>query len=150
MLNNQQWAYVRNRAKTEGIDPAGMQAFVQVESNGQVYASVPFSRTAAVIRFEGHYFDKLVPPALRAKARKLGLASPSVGGVKNPTTQAGRYALLDRAKALHYDAAVASTSYGLGQVMGDNWQLLGSHLSVNSNHGPERLRRTDRTYVPLR
>jgi hypothetical protein len=77
------------------------------------------------IRFEGHYFYRLLKGDEQKRAVKLGLANLKVGGVKNPKTQEARYLLLDKAKAINLEAAIMSTSYGVGQVMGSHWKSLG-------------------------
>jgi hypothetical protein len=78
-----------------------------------------------LIRFEGHYFDRLLDDANRAKARARGLASPAMGAVKNPVSQAARWKLLEDAMAIDRDAALQSVSWGIGQVMGSHWKALG-------------------------
>jgi len=67
----------------------------------------------------------------RVKARAEGLASPRAGAIANPASQASRWALLNRAIKIDRDAAYASTSWGLGQVMGEHWRWLG-YASVDA------------------
>jgi hypothetical protein len=124
MLTQSQQVAVAGKATQYGIEPAAAMAFIETESNGTVFATVNGDKVP-LIRYEGHYFDKLVPASRRAEARKQKLASPKVGGIANPSSQAGRYALLARAKAFDHAAAIASTSYGVGQVMGENWKDFG-------------------------
>lgn len=99
-------------------------AFMNVETNGET-GSLVDGVIKAIIRWEGHYFDRLVPPKLQALARKVGLASPVVGGIKNPKSQAGRYAMLAQGKTIDLTAAISSCSWGVGQVMGSHWKVLG-------------------------
>lgn len=106
-----------------GVPAAHVAAVIEVESGG-VYKPCQ-------IRFEGHYFDERLSPADRERARKAGLSSPKVGGVKNPRSQEARYKLLDRACAINRQAALESTSWGVGQVMGAHWKALG-FASVNA------------------
>lgn len=107
-----------------GIElPAGL-AIISVESGGQTYTIVD-GRAEPLIRWEGHYYDRLVDPAKREQARKAGLASPVVGGIKNPASQAKRYDVLRRAMVIDRDAAIMSCSWGVGQVMGSHWKALG-------------------------
>ncbi|MEO1702766.1 MAG: N-acetylmuramidase domain-containing protein [Pseudomonadota bacterium] len=111
-------------AQARGIEPAALLAVCEVESGGRAFAIVEHRREP-LIRFEGHYFDRLLSGVAREKARTLGLASPRAGAVKNPRSQAGRWALLDRARSIDDAAALQSCSWGIGQVMGAHWKTLG-------------------------
>lgn len=111
-------------ARAFGHDPAAMLAVADVESAGIAYAVVEGKREP-LIRFEGHYFDARLSGAVRARARVEGLADSRAGRIPNPQTQAGRWRLLERATAINRNAAYESTSWGLGQVMGAHWKLLG-------------------------
>ena len=51
-------------------------------------------RDEPLIRFEGHYFDKRLSDADRARARADGIASPVAGEVANPASQEARWRLL--------------------------------------------------------
>ncbi|WP_309082876.1 N-acetylmuramidase domain-containing protein [Chelativorans sp.] len=99
-------------------------AVVEVESAGKVYALLN-GRQEPLIRFEGHYFDRLLEGKKRERARKEGLAHPAAGGVKNPSSQAARWRMLKAAMAIDEQAALESTSWGIGQVMGAHWEALG-------------------------
>lgn len=105
-----------------GLEPAALLAIAEVESGGQV-----FDGGKPLIRWEGHYFYRLLSEdhAKRQQAVDAGLASKAVGGVPNPKTQAARYALLQKAEQIDQDKALMSCSWGLGQVMGENWTALG-------------------------
>lgn len=124
MLSDEVRNEVAKVAKRAGIEAAALLAVVEVESAGKVFALVD-GRQEPVIRFEGHYFDRLLPAAKREAARKAGLAAPRAGAVANPRTQAGRWRLLERAAAIDRAAALQSVSWGLGQVMGAHWKKLG-------------------------
>jgi hypothetical protein len=106
------------------IPTAAILAVIEVESAGKIYAVVN-GRNEPLIRFEGHYFDRRVVKIAQARARLQGLASPKAGAVKNPASQAARWKLLERAAALDKQAAYESTSWGIGQVMGSHWKILG-------------------------
>ncbi|MDA5556311.1 N-acetylmuramidase domain-containing protein [Shimia sp. MMG029] len=106
------------------VEPAALLAVAQVESGGRVFATVD-GKDMPLIRWEGHYFHRELPVALRKKAVRAGLASTVVGGVKNSSSQQVRYNLLARAKKLHEVAALRSCSWGLGQVMGANAEWIG-------------------------
>ena len=117
-------AAARRAAETSESDAAVLLAVALVETNGVAFAEFS-GRREPLIRFEGHYFDRLLSPANRIEARRLGLANPRAGQVKNPGSQAGRWRLFDQAAAIDAKAAAASVSWGLCQVMGANWQTLG-------------------------
>lgn len=106
------------------IEPATLKAVVQVESAGRLSVSIA-GRAEPLIRFEGHYFYKLLPLAKRNMAIAQGLASARAGTVKNPLTQKGRWQMLRRAMKINRAAALESVSWGLGQVMGSHWRWLG-------------------------
>ena len=111
-------------AASNNLEPAALLAIAAVESAG-----VPFwrvgGRDVPPMRFEGHYFYRLLKGRVREKAVSLGLAHPRVGGVPNPRSWLARYALLERAKAVDENAALMSCSWGLGQVMGAHYAALG-------------------------
>ncbi len=111
-------------AKRLDVPPAALLAVAEVESAGRTSAPVRGKREP-LIRFEGHYFDRFLRGEKREKARKLGLARPRAGRVKNPRAQSRRWDMLDRAIAINRTAALSSCSWGLGQVMGSHWQWLG-------------------------
>ena len=111
-------------ARERGFEPAAILAVVDVESGGRIFTRIE-GRDEPLIRFEGHYFDRRLSGARRARARALGLAHPHAGMVANPASQAARYRLLSRAEAIDRDAARESCSWGAGQVMGANWSWLG-------------------------
>ncbi len=111
-------------AKKMNLEPEAMLAVVEVESGGRAYTRIG-DKDMPLIRWEGHYFYRLLSGAKRAEAVRRGLAAARYGIVKNTNSQSGRYALLERAKAIDEDAALASCSWGVGQVMGENWEWLG-------------------------
>ena len=115
---------VAAEARAMRVEPAALLAVVEVESAGRATARVN-GRDEPLIRFEGHYFHRLLSGPKRARAIRAGLASPRAGAVPNPRTQAARWAMLGRAREIDRDAADQSVSWGLGQVMGANWRKLG-------------------------
>ncbi len=112
-------AYIQAQGKLLKVDPNVLLAVIEIESGGLVGSPDP------IIRWEGHYFDRLVPAKLRDVARQQGLASPTAGKIKNPASQAARYAILDKAVAIDENAGYSSISAGVGQVMLSNWKDLG-------------------------
>ncbi|PWL17357.1 peptidoglycan-binding protein [Falsochrobactrum shanghaiense] len=111
-------------AMDSAIEPAALLAVAEVESGGHALFDVGGLKEPA-IRFEGHYFDRRLSGRLREHARKAGLAAPEAGRIPNPKSQSGRWLLLSRAMDIHRRAALESTSWGLGQVMGAHWEWLG-------------------------
>lgn len=107
------------------VELAALVAVVEVESGGQIFAPSSIGEDMPVIRWEGHYFYKLLKGEAREIAVKLGLAAPKAGTVKNPKSQDGRYLLLAKAIEINEDAAYASISIGVGQVMGAHYAKLG-------------------------
>lgn len=116
--------FVNELAKSYGISPHAAFAVIDVEAGSTPYAIVN-GKNEPLIRWEGHYFDRLVPAHLRAKARSLNLASPRAGAIKNSLSQSRRWTILERARELDNDAALSSISIGVGQVMIANWKSLG-------------------------
>lgn len=113
--------HITNLAHDLNVEPAALLAVMQVESQGKTHGSdglVP-------IRWEGHYFWRLLPENKRVAAQAKGLASPISQKVKNPRRMRDRYALLERAKAIDPEAALKSISMGVGQVMGAHAERLG-------------------------
>lgn len=106
-----------------GIDPASILALTEIESNGRYYHWVN-DRQEPAIRFEGHYFDRRLSDTTRKLARNAGISSPVAGKICNPTSQTQRWELLQRAMKFNQKAALESTSWGIGQVMGAHWQWL--------------------------
>jgi murein L,D-transpeptidase YcbB/YkuD len=97
---------------------------VEQESAGKIYAEVD-GRNEPVIRWEGHYFYRLLTEPERTTAVRAKLAAKSAGQIKNPAAQQDRWdKLLKPAMAISRKAAIESASWGVGQVMGDNWESL--------------------------
>lgn len=111
-------------AQENGIAPARLLAVCEVECGGLATARVN-GRNEPLIRFEGHCFDRRLPPDKRRIAREKGLSSPVAGAVPNPASQPARWTLLAAAEEIDRQAALESTSWGLGQIMGANWRALG-------------------------
>ncbi len=114
-------------AQRTGLPVHEVLAVTSVETGGHAFADV-HGQKKPLIRFEGHYFWnrlKNFPPKLH-DARELGLASPKAGHVRNPKSQQERWdSLLTPAMLIDREAAIESTSWGVGQVMGAHWRRLG-------------------------
>lgn len=114
----------KEQAEKSGLEPSVLMAVIEVESGGRVFATVN-GKSEPLIRFEGHWFDRRLEGASKARARLQGLAAEKAGTVKNPASQTGRWALLEKAMKIDRQAALESTSWGIGQVMGGHWKWLG-------------------------
>lgn len=110
-------------AQRLGVEAAALCALILTESNGVVFAAVG-GRNEPLIRWEGHYFDRRLKGKAREDARRAGLAHPEAGKIKNPASQAARYAMLTRAFEYGAAEAIESCSWGAGQVMGAHWGWL--------------------------
>lgn len=124
MFNKTTIASIIEIAKQNNYEPAKLLAVADVESAGTAFWNIG-GKVKPPVRFEGHYFYKRLNGETLDKAIKEGLASPKAGGVKNPNSFADRYKLIERAAAIDTKAAYESTSWGLGQVMGAHWEVLG-------------------------
>jgi len=123
MLNEKMRNAITGMAMERKIRPACLLAVCDVESGGRVFASVN-GVDEPLIRFEGHYFYRLLNAARRNQAVVQGLANRRAGKIANPRTQKGRWNLLNKACLIDRDAALQSCSWGLGQVMGAHWRWL--------------------------
>lgn len=124
MFTNQTIDTIVARAEQAAVSPAALLALVEIESGGTVMARIG-GQERPLIRFEGHYFDRRLSGEKRAQARAAKLSSPIAGAIPNPASQARRWALYERARALDAQAAAESVSWGVGQVMGAHWAWLG-------------------------
>nr|WP_313372832.1 N-acetylmuramidase family protein [Brucella intermedia] len=124
MFDSQTIADLTMMANEAKIEPAALLAIAEVESGGRALHNVNGGKEPA-IRFEGHYFDRRLSGRLRDYARSNGLSAPVAGRIRNPKSQGERWLLLERAMGLNKKAALESTSWGLGQVMGAHWEWLG-------------------------
>lgn len=115
-------------ANSNNIELAALVAFINVESDGQIFTKNTFDMIGTnlpVIRWEGHYFYKLLKGDDRVDAVAAKLASPNAGSIKNPKNQAARYEILRKAIEINEDSAYSSISIGVGQVMGSHAVKLG-------------------------
>ncbi len=123
-MDQELWSVIEASSKRLGVEPAALMAVIEVESAGKFFAKVA-GKSEPLIRFEGHYFDRRLSGSMRARARLRGISSPVAGAVKNPARQSERWAILNKAIAFNRAAALESTSWGIGQVMGAHWKWLG-------------------------
>jgi hypothetical protein len=106
-----------------GVEPAAFRAVIAVEAAGSGFDKA--GRPKAL--FERHHFYKHLKdaPGLRANAEAEGLAYAKWGTKPYPKGSDAVYAEIVRACAIDEEAALLSTSWGLGQIMGSNYKLAG-------------------------
>jgi len=124
LLNTEQQGIIRTVAAKYKVPADFALGIIDKESAGKVTYDVN-GRQLPAIRIEGHYFYKYLSGDKQAQAVKAGLAAKKAGVVKNPTSMAGRYALLQRMADVDADAAYKSISMGIGQIMGAHYSSLG-------------------------
>ena len=106
-----------------GIEEAALMAVIKVESSGKGFDKI--GRPKAL--FERHHFYK----HLKANADKqyeavtAGLAYPKWGEKPYPKGSDAVYDEIMRACEIDEHAALLSTSWGLGQIMGSNHAMAG-------------------------
>lgn len=131
-------AALTDTARVLSLPERTLRAFIAVESSGA--GTTP---AGPVIRLEVHKFWLFAAPSLypRIDARfRVKGPKPWQGHEWRPFAtedewwpmhqpgdrgQRNEHVALDLAKSIDPDAAIRATSYGLGQVLGDNWRRLG-------------------------
>lgn len=108
---------LKQAAQTLGIELPALWAVMTVETRGCGFL---LDRRPLVL-FERHWFRKLTEGQFDAEAPDL--SNPTAGGYGKGG--AHQHERLKRAVALHRKAALESTSWGLGQVMGFNAKAVG-------------------------
>lgn len=106
----------RTVCESLGVGEPEIWAVLNVETRG--YGFLPDRRPQ--ILFERHVFSRLTER--RHDARHSDLSSQRPGGYAGG---AAEYLRLKKAMTLDSDAALQSTSWGIGQVMGFNYQAAG-------------------------
>lgn len=105
--------------------PAGnLLAVIDKESAGRIFTNIGGTEHP-VIRFEPHIFYRRLPGAKRDQAVAQGLASKRENRKLVPASQRDRWAQLEDASKIDATAAIEATSFGIGQVLGENWHELG-------------------------
>lgn len=97
------------------------QAFLNVESRSR-----GFDREGRpIILTEPHVFYRNLSGEKRARAVKLGLAYPKWGTKPYPKSSALRYEWLKDAREIDESAALKSCSWGMSQILGENFSMVG-------------------------
>lgn len=128
MFSEELIGQISAEATAAGIEAAAMLAMVEVETSGRPYETDGRTPT---FRFEPHICfaqASKVSPTVLAKFVAAGLAWPkantkAASALQN--TSSRRLELIKRARAIHEEVALSSTSWGLGQVMGFNARAMG-------------------------
>ena len=110
-------------AESMGVEPAAFRSVITVEAAGSGFDKA--GRPKAL--FERHHFYKHLKdaPGLQANAEAEGLAYPKWGTKPYPKGSDAVYEEIIRACAIDEEAALLSTSWGLGQIMGSNFKMVG-------------------------
>lgn len=109
----------------DGISPALVRAFAEVESGGKSgfgLAGLP------IIAFEGHWFRRYTHAKFDLTHPMLSYPYLEKAGTQwrvNNGNQATAWEALKTAMALDHDAALRSCSWGMFQVMGFNFEACG-------------------------
>jgi len=105
------------------VEVAAFRAVIAVEAAGSGFDKA--GRPKAL--FERHHFYKHLKdaPGLQANAEAEGLAYPKWGTKPYPKGSDAVYAEIERACTIDEEAALLSTSWGLGQIMGSNFKMAG-------------------------
>ena len=104
--------------KQIGVGEDELHAILDVETSGGGFDASGRPK----LLFEPHYFYRLLKGEQRDRAVAQGLAYPKWGMAKYPKES---YTRLTAAMAINEDAALQSASWGLGQIMGAHYKMLG-------------------------
>jgi hypothetical protein len=106
-----------------GVSLAAFRAVIAVEAAGSGFDKA--GRPKAL--FERHHFFKHLKaaPDQLEEATSKGLAYPKWGTTPYPRGSDAVYSEIERACDINETAALLSTSWGLGQVMGSNFKMVG-------------------------
>ncbi len=115
---------IADTARSANIEPAALQAVIKIESSGQGF--LPDGRPK--ILFEGHIFWRQLE---KAKIDPQKYSNNHPGIVYKYWTKehylggAAEFERLNTARLMNEDAALASASWGLFQIMGFNYRAAG-------------------------
>lgn len=101
-----------------GLGEDALHALIDVECRGRGFDS----QGRPSMLFEPHVFYRRLKGKRREKAVERGCAYKKWGSRKYPACS---YHILEKAMLIDEDAALSSSSWGLGQVMGFNCELAG-------------------------
>jgi peptidoglycan hydrolase-like protein with peptidoglycan-binding domain len=104
-----------------GCEEAAIRAVCQVEARGSGFDA----KNRPILLFEPHVFYRNLLTSERETAVRDGLAYPKWQPGHYPVTQDGRYDQIARASAINQHAALMAASWGIGQVLCENFRLCG-------------------------
>ena len=108
-------------ASAIGCEVAAIKAVTQVEARGQGFDA----KNRPILLTEGHVFYRNLSGAALKTAINQNLAWEKWTPGRYPKTQDDRYAVLNRMCMIDETAALKAASYGLGQVLGENFKACG-------------------------
>lgn len=114
---------IANIAQGLNVEEAALRAVLQVETGGKGFDDK--NRPKAL--FERHIFYRQLAsdPVLQANAVGAGLAYPKWGEKPYPKNSDGVYSEISAACDIDLEKALRSASWGLGQIMGSNYKMVG-------------------------
>lgn len=113
-------AGMQHAADLIGCDLATIKAVIEVETRGSGFDS----RSRPRILFEPHVFYRNLPAAKRKAATAAGLAYPNwKSGAYGP--ESAQYPRLAKAVEIDRTAALKACSWGLPQILGENFRAAG-------------------------
>jgi hypothetical protein len=120
---------IKNLADELDVEEAALRAVLQVETGGKGFDV----RSRPKALFERHiFYRELGPqPDLQGNAVRAGLAYPKWGEKPYPSNSDGVYSEISAACDIDLEAALRSTSWGLGQIMGSNCKMVGFGAAVD-------------------
>ncbi len=111
---------ISQAAAAIAVTPAHVRAVLDVESNGR---GLHPTTKRPIILYEPHKFHAFTGGR---HAAQVDLSYPAWGTRPYPDTQAERYDQLMRACRMDWQAALRATSWGLFQILGDNFAAAGA------------------------
>ena len=108
-------------ARQIGCDEAAIRAVTVVEARGQGFDA----KRRPIILPERHVLYRNLSGEKRQRAVNQGLAYSNWQTGRYPATQDGRYELLGRMIEIDEPGGLMAASWGIGQVLGENYKLCG-------------------------
>lgn len=117
-------------AKALGVPVAALRAVLAVEARGTGFDAAG----RPIILYEPHVFHRQLKANARGKladATGAGLAYPAWGTKPYPKGQDAQYARLDAASAIDPECAARACSWGMGQILGENYGQAGYKTALD-------------------
>ena len=108
-----------------GVGVTGTSEKLRLQDDGKLGLNVTPTELLHVKDTASPAYIQITGPDAGFAALALGdEAAPKAGVIRNGRSQSQRWKMLKRAMAINRTAALSSTSWGLGQVMGIHWNWL--------------------------